>query len=120
MPLHESGEMYLETLYILNQEKNDVRAIDLASHMGYSRPSVSRAVGILKNDGYLQVDKDNTLSLTEKGEEVAKRVYDRHITLRSILESIGVSKDTANDDACKMEHILSDETYEKLKKFHKK
>ena len=120
MHLQESGEMYLETIYILSQKSGSVRSVDVGDYMGFSKPSVSRAVGILKNGGYLTVDKDGCLSLTDTGLEVAKKIYERHTTLSEFLVRLGVSKDTAVIDACKMEHDISDETFEVLKKHAQK
>lgn len=115
MHLQESGEMYLETIYILSQKSNSVRSIDVGDYMGFSKPSVSRAVGILKNGGYVVMDKDGYLSLTDSGLEIAKKIYERHTTLTEFLVRLGVDKNTAVEDACKMEHDISDETFEALK-----
>ena len=116
MHLQESGEMYLETIYILSQKSNSVRSIDVGDYMGFSKPSVSRAVGILKKGGYVVMDKDGYLSLTDSGLEVAKKIYERHTTLTDFLVRLGVDKNTAVEDACKMEHDISDETFEALKR----
>jgi len=116
--LQESGEMYLETIYVLSKENNHVRAIDVSEHMGYSKPSVSRAVGILKKGGYLMENtEDGALVLTEEGKRVAERTYERHRVLSAFFEKIGVSKETASEDACRIEHTISDETFEALKKY---
>lgn len=116
--LQESGEMYLETIYVLSKENNHVRAIDVSEHMGYSKPSVSRAVGILKKGGYLEEKtEDGALVLTEEGKRVAERTYERHRVLSAFFEKIGVSKETASEDACRIEHTISDETFEALKKY---
>lgn len=116
--LQESGEMYLETIYVLSKENNHVRAIDVSEHMGYSKPSVSRAVGILKKGGYLEDNtEDGALVLTEEGKRVAERTYERHRVLSAFFEKIGVSKETASEDACRIEHTISDETFEALKKY---
>lgn len=120
MSLHESAEMYLETIYVLTQRSGDVRSIDVAEHMGYSKPSVSRAVGILKRDGLLLMEKDGTLILTDGGRETAKKIFERHNLLSEFLEHIGVSKETASDDACKIEHVVSDETISAIKTFLRK
>ena len=119
MRLQESGEMYLETIYVLTQKSPHVRSIDVCEHMGYSKPSVSRAVGLLKNGGYITVDADGFLSLTEDGLYVAKKIYERHTVLTKFLVSIGVDEDTASEDACKMEHCISDTSLEAMKKFMK-
>ena len=116
MHLRESGEMYLETIYILSQKSSSVRSIDVGDYMGFSKPSVSRAVGILKKGGYVVMDKDGYLSLTDSGLEVAKKIYERHTTLTDFLVRLGVDKNTAVEDACKMEHDISDETFEALKR----
>ena len=116
MQLQESGEMYLETIFILTEEKANVRSIDVCDYMGFSKPSVSRAIGLLKSGGYVNVDRDGYLSLTEAGREVAVRMYDRHKLLTDFLVSLGVSEDVASTDACKMEHHMSDESFEALKR----
>lgn len=115
MRLQESGEMYLETIYILSKKSSAVRSIDVGEYMGYSKPSVSRAVSILKKGGYVVMDKDGYLSLTDIGLEVARKIYERHTTLTDFLIRLGVDKDTAVEDACKMEHDISDKTFEALK-----
>ena len=116
MSLHESAEMYLETIYSLSKVNSTVRSIDVAEALGYSRPSVSRAVGLLKNDGYLTMDKDGFLSLTEKGTETADKIYERHTILTAALMALGVEKETAAEDACKIEHDISDRSFEAIKK----
>lgn len=115
MTLQESGEMYLETIYVLSQKYKDVRAIDVGEYMGYSKPSVSRAVGLLKSGGYLVADELGHLSLTEAGEEVAEKIYERHTLLTRYLRMLGVGAETAAKDACKMEHIISDESFNAIK-----
>ena len=115
--MHESGEMYLETILILSGEKPAVRSIDVGEYMGFSKPSVSRAVGKLKADGYISVDKSGYITLTESGRATAERIYDRHNTLEKIFMTMGVDHETAEDDACKLEHYLSDTTYEAMKKY---
>ena len=116
MQLQESGEMYLETIYILSQKSSSVRSIDVGDYMGFSKPSVSRAVGILKKSGYVVMDKDGYLSLTDSGLEIAEKIYERHTTLTDFLIRLGVDKNTAVEDACKMEHDISDETFEAMKR----
>lgn len=116
MALHESAEMYLETIYQLKMERGSVRSIDVAESMGYSKPSISRAVGLLKQGGYLVMEKDGSLNLTETGLEIAKKVYERHTLLTTVLTRLGVSPETAAEDACKMEHVISDETFEAMKR----
>ena len=116
MHLQESGEMYLETILILTQKSRNVRSIDVCEEMGFSKPSVSRAIGLLKNGGYVEVDSDGYLSLTDLGREVAIKVYDRHKILTEFLVSLGVGEETASNDACKIEHCISDESLEAIKK----
>ena len=115
MALQESAEMYLETIYQLSQERSTVRSVDVAESMGYSKPSVSRAVGLLKQGGYLLMEKDGSLTLTETGLETAKKVYERHTILTSLLTRLGVDPEIAAEDACKMEHVISDETFDAIK-----
>ena len=115
MHLQESGEMYLETILILSEKTGFVRSVDVCDYMGFSKPSVSRAIGILKNAGYVSVAKDGGLTLTESGEKIAKKIYERHSVLTELLKELGVSDETAASDACKMEHVISDETFEKIK-----
>ena len=119
MHIQESGEMYLETIYILSEKTGAVRSIDVGEYMGYSKPSVSRAVGILKKGGYLLKDKDGYLTLTESGLAVAKKIYERHTLLTDFLIRLGVNEKTAVEDACKIEHDISDETFDALKKHAK-
>ena len=115
MRLQESGEMYLETILILSRTKNFVRSIDVCEYMGYSKPSISRAVSLLRNDGYVNMDERGYLLLTEKGLAVAEKIYERHTYLTRFFVSIGVSEQTAADDACKIEHVISDETFRAIK-----
>lgn len=116
MRLQESGEMYLETIYTLSQTKNIVRSIDVVEHMGYSKPSVSRAVNLLKQGGYLTVEDTGNLRLTEEGLQIAQKIYSRHQLLTRMLVSLGVDPQIAGEDACKMEHVISDETFDALYK----
>ncbi len=120
MALHESAEMYLETIYVLTRQKSTVRSVDVAEALNYSKPSVSRAVGLLKNGGYLTVDKDGFLHLTDLGTEIGQKIYDRHTLLENFLCSMGVSPATAEEDACKMEHAISDETFRAIQEFVQK
>ena len=115
MHLLESGEMYLESILQLTQKQGHVRSVDISEHMGYSKPSVSRAVGLLKNGGYILVDKDGMITLTESGMEIAQKIFERHTVLTQLLIRLGVSPQTAAADACKMEHALSDETFDAIK-----
>ena len=115
MALHESAEMYLETIYSLSRSRNSVRSIDVAESMGYSKPSVSRAVGLLKQGGFLLMDKDGFLTLTDSGIEIAQKIYERHNVLSKALMMLGISKETAAEDACKIEHVISDESFAAIK-----
>lgn len=119
MALHESAEMYLETIYVLTKEKSGVRSIDVAEALNYSKPSVSRAVSNLKSSGYLKADKDGFLTLTEAGRQVAEKIYARHTLITDFLLNLGVDKDIAEEDACKIEHAISDESFFALKRFVK-
>ena len=115
MHIQESGEMYLETIHVLLKKNGQVRSVDISEHMGYSKPSVSRAVGLLKNGGYITVDKDGLICLTESGLAVAEKIYERHTMLSLMLQMLGVSEATAAEDACKLEHAISDESFEAIK-----
>ena len=115
MRLQESGEMYLESIYVLSQKSGNVRSIDISEYMGYSKPSVSRAVSLLKSGGYITMDKDNYIHLTGTGLEIAQKIYERHTVLSEMLMRIGVSEKTAAEDACRIEHDLSDESFEAIK-----
>ena len=116
MHIQESGEMYLETILILSKKQPHVRSIDVGEYMGFSKPSVSRAVGLLKTGGYITVDEDGYLFLTELGLELATKIYERHNILTTFLCSLGVDADTASQDACRIEHHLSDESFEAIKR----
>ena len=116
MVLKESGEMYLETIYVLRKDKGFVRAIDVGAELGYSKPSVSRAMGILRDGGYIKVAQDGGITLTEAGLEVAERTYERHTVLSELFMKLGVDEENAVNDACKIEHVISAETFEALKK----
>ena len=113
--MKESGEMYLESIYILCKASSAVRSIDVAEHMNYSKPSVSRAVGLLKNDGYINVDKDGFITLTDLGKTAAERIFERHTVLTEILISLGVDAETATEDACRIEHVISEKTFNAMK-----
>ncbi len=115
MALLESGEMYLETIYVLSLQSSSVRSIDVAEHLGYSKPSVSRAVGLLKKDGLLLMDEMGYLKLTEAGEKKAKTIYERHTVLSRLLMNLGVDEKTATEDACRIEHYISDTSFEAIK-----
>ena len=116
MSIHESGEMYLEAILVLSQKNGFVRSIDVSEYLGYSKPSVSRAVGILKNGNYIVVDKDGSLSLTESGKEIAEKIFERHTVLSKMLLRLGVDEATAAEDACRIEHVISDTSFEAIKR----
>ena len=120
MALQESGEMYLETIHVLSQKSNAVRAIDIGEYMGYSKPSVSRALGLLKKEGYVEKDSDGYIKLTKTGEKTAKRIYERHTVLSRLLMNLGVDEKTAVTDACRVEHYISDKTFNAIKAHMKK
>jgi Mn-dependent DtxR family transcriptional regulator len=117
MSVHESGEMYLEAIYVLHEKTGFVRSIDVSEYLGYSKPSVSRAMGILRAGDYIVVDTDGSITLTESGKEIARKIYERHTLLTKLLVHIGVTEETAAADACKLEHAISDESFEALKKY---
>ena len=114
MSVHESGEMYLEAILVLSQKNGFVRSIDVSEYLGYSKPSVSRAVGILKKGEYIRMEKDG--NLTDSGKEIAEKIFERHTVLSRLLMALGVSEETAAADACKMEHAISDESFEAIKR----
>lgn len=116
MVLKESGEMYLETIYVLRKDKGFVRAIDVGAELGYSKPSVSRAMGILRDGGYIKVAEDGGITLTKAGLEVAERTYERHTVLSELFMKLGVDEENAVNDACKIEHVISSTTFTALKK----
>jgi Mn-dependent DtxR family transcriptional regulator len=120
MILQESAEMYLETIYQLQQGQKRVRAVDIARKMGYSKPTVSEWMGKLRENDYLHIADDGSIELTEKGLDVARTVFERHVVLAGIFESLGVSKETALKDACRVEHYISDETFTHLKKHYER
>ncbi len=116
MHIQESGEMYLETIYVLSQRQEFVRSLDVAESMGFSKPSVSRAVGLLKNGGYLTVDSNGHLHLTETGLEISRKIYERHTVLSKMFIDLGVDEETATEDACRIEHYISDKSFDAIKK----
>ena len=116
MRLQESGEMYLETILVLSKKSDAVRSVDVCEYMGFSKPSVSRAIGLLKNGGYVLMDKNGYLTLTDLGLEVASKIYERHTLLTEFLVKIGVDKETAAVDACRVEHVISEKTFDAIKK----
>lgn len=120
MRIQESGEMYLETILLLSQKSGHVRAIDVGEEMGYSKPSVSRAMGLLKNGGFIVVDADGAITLTDTGREIAEKIYARHTLITNFLISLGVDEKTAAEDACKMEHSISDTSFEAIKRLAEK
>ncbi len=115
MALQESGEMYLETIYVLSQKSDEVRAIDVGEYMGFSKPSVSRALGLLREEGLVKNDANGFLKLTKAGEIHAKRIYERHTTLTQLFINLGVDPKIAAEDACRIEHYISDETFDAVK-----
>ena len=115
MKIHASGEDYLEAVLILQKKQGMVRSIDLARHMGFSKPSISHAVGVLRDGGFLTVDKDGFLHLTDIGREIAEKIYERHQFFTEQLVAVGVDRETAERDACRIEHVISEEAFEKLK-----
>ncbi len=117
MAIQESGEMYLETILVLSKTHPTVRAIDISEEMGFSKPSVSRALAILKSDGYVASDANGYLALTDSGREIAEKIYERHTLLSQFLISLGVDPEVAAEDACKMEHHISDQSFEALKRY---
>ena len=120
MHLQESGEMYLETIFVLSKNNPHVRSIDVCEHLGYSKPSVSRAMGLLKNGGFITVDASGFITLTEAGLEIAHKIYERHTLISKFLISIGVDENTASEDACKIEHVISDASFKAIKKYAEK
>ena len=115
MSLQESGEMYLETIYVLSKESSTVLAIDIGNHLGYSKPSVSRALGLLKENGYIEKSEVGGIKLTKAGEKIAKTIYERHNVLSTLFMNLGVDKKTATEDACRIEHYISDKTFKAIK-----
>lgn len=118
MAIYESGEDYLETILLLHKKTGFVRSVDIANELNYSKPSISRAMNILRDNGLITVENGGQIMLTDKGREMAESVYDRHVTITDFLTGVlGVSEEAAEKDACRIEHIISEESYEKLKKF---
>ena len=115
MALQESGEMYLETILILSRKNGQVRSVDISEYMGYSKPSVSRAVGLLKQDGFITVEKDGYILLTDKGRTTAEKILNRHTILTQMLIQLGVDQEVASNDACRIEHVISDATFEAIR-----
>ena len=117
MSIQESGEMYLESILVLSKQKDTVRAIDIVDYMNFSKPSVSRALSRLREDGLINTDTDGFITFTENGRVLAEKIYNRHVVLTSFLEKLGVGAETASADACRIEHIISDETFAAMEKF---
>lgn len=117
--MQESGEMYLETILVLSKKKAPVRSLDVANQLGFSKPSVSRAIGILKNEEYIKVDEKGYITLTPEGSKIATKIYERHVVITELLMELGVDMKTAEDDACRIEHVISDKTFRALKKHRK-
>ena len=115
MVLQESGEMYLESILVLSRQKDHVRSIDVCDYLGYSKPSVSRAMSLLRKNGFILMDSDNYITLTESGSAVAEKIYERHQVLTKVLMSLGVDQQHATDDACKIEHVISDASFDAIK-----
>ena len=118
MALHESGQMYLEAIYVLSQKNDKIRSVDVGTYLGYSRPSVSRAVGLLKKADYITVDADGYIKMTAKGVEFAKNLYERHTVLTNMLMALGIDEETATEDACRIEHVISDKSFAAVKKHY--
>ena len=116
MVLRESGQMYLESVLVLSEKDEPVRSLDVANHLGFSKPSVSRAMGKLKTEGYIKIDLQGYITLTPKGESIAKNIYEKRVVLKDFIMSLGVNEKTAEADACRIEHVLSDEAFAALKK----
>ena len=117
MPLYESGQMYLEAIHVLQQKSEKIRSIDICAYLGYSKPSVSRAVGILKKDGYISVDEDGYITMTPSGSRIAEQLYERHTVLTNMLVALGIDESVAAEDACRIEHVISDESFSAIKKY---
>lgn len=120
MPLNESGEMYLEFIYLLCKTKKNVRSIDIAEYMNFSKPSVSRAVGILKKHNFIEVDSNGYISLTAEGQAAGSKIYERHTILTAVLEALGVDEKTAAENACRIEHVITDSAFNAIKEHYEK
>ena len=118
MTVRESGEMYLEAILVLAKKSGYVRSIDVSEYLGYSKPSVSRAMGILREGGYILVEKDGAITLTDSGKKLAETIYERHTVLSELLIHLGVDEKTATDDACRIEHVISDESFQAIKQYY--
>ena len=120
MKIHESAENYLETIFMLKKQNGSVRSIDIAHELGFSKPSVSVAMKNLRENGYIVVDNSGMISLTELGQEIAYKMFERHTLLTNWLTALGVSPEIAAEDACKIEHVISDESFEAIKAHERK
>lgn len=118
MTVRESGEMYLEAILVLAKKSGYVRSIDVSEYLGYSKPSVSRAMGILREGGYILMEKDGAITLTDSGKKLAETIYERHMVLSELLIRLGVDEKTATDDACRIEHVISDESFQAIKQYY--
>ena len=118
MTVRESGEMYLEAILVLAKKSGYVRSIDVSEYLGYSKPSVSRAMGILREGGYILVEKDGAITLTDSGKKLPETIYERHTVLSELLIRLGVDEKTATDDACRIEHVISDESFQAIKQYY--
>ncbi|MBQ5601938.1 MAG: metal-dependent transcriptional regulator [Clostridia bacterium] len=118
MALHESGQMYLEAIYVLLQKNDKIRSIDVGAYLGYTKPSVSRAIGLLKNSEHITVDSDGYIKMTTKGEQFAEQLYERHTVLTNMLMALGVDEETATEDACRIEHVISDKSFAAVKEHY--
>ena len=118
MPMHESGQMYLEAIYVLLQKNEKIRAIDVGSYLGYTKPSVSRAIGLLKNSEHITVDSEGYIKMTPKGEEFSAQLYERHTVLTNMLMALGIDEETASEDACRIEHVISEKSFTAVKKHY--
>ena len=118
MTVRESGEMYLEAILVLAKKSGYVRSIDVSEYLGYSKPSVSRAMGILREGGYILTEKDGAITLTDSGKKLAETIYERHTVLSELLIRLGVDEKTATDDACRIEHVISDESFQAIKQYY--
>ncbi|MBQ9801834.1 MAG: metal-dependent transcriptional regulator [Clostridia bacterium] len=118
MALHESGQMYLEAIYVLLQKNEKIRAIDIGAYLGYTKPSVSRGVGILKKGDYISVDSEGYITLNASGKQLAEQLYERHTVLTKMLMALGVDEETATEDACRIEHVISDKSFTAVKKHY--
>ncbi|MBR2293870.1 MAG: metal-dependent transcriptional regulator [Clostridia bacterium] len=118
MALHESGQMYLEAIYVLLQKNENIRAIDVGAYLGYTKPSVSRAIGLLKKSEHISVDGDGYITMTDKGMRVAEQLYERHTVLTNLLMALGVDEKTATEDACRIEHVISEKSFSAVKEHY--